>query len=212
MLRPTKGDLAMQPPVVQQPRAQPPPVVPQPPQNQPMQSPPGNEMPAPAAPAPPQTEAPAPEDATSQAAAPRGFRWHHDDTGFSVAVPKEWRVDRQGKLLYFREPGGSRFLLIDQTDNPKDDPVADWRQQESYRKDRYADYRRIRIAPVDYYQKAADWEFTYTGRSSRVHVLNRGVVTGDDKAYGIYWSTPDDEWSESLRLFEVFTETFQPAP
>jgi eukaryotic-like serine/threonine-protein kinase len=154
---------------------------------------------------------PAPETADPSAVLPAGFRWHHDDTGFSVAVPNEWDMDTEGQRVYFREPGGSRFLLIDQTNDPKDDPVKDWQEQESYRRSRYADYQRIHIVPVDYYQKAADWEFTYTGRNGRVHVLNRGVVTGDDQAYGMYWSTPDSQWQESLRYFEVFTETFRPA-
>ncbi|MGH8902294.1 MAG: protein kinase domain-containing protein [Egibacteraceae bacterium] len=205
-LRPTESHPTVQPPSVQPLQ-----------RNEPAESLPASEMPA--APTAPNTEA-APEGAASpapgitqrSAAPPRGFHWHHDDTGFSVAVPNEWRVDRQGQHVYFREPGGSRFLLIDQTDDPKDDAVADWQEQESYRRDTYTDYRRIRIAPVDYYQEAADWEFTYTGHSGRrVHVLNRGVVTDDDKGYGIYWSTGDDEWSESLRYFEVFTETFRPA-
>lgn len=204
-LRSTDGLRTAQPPTAQQPQDQ-----------APAAPPPANETPA--APATPNREAvterpPSPTpDALDQAAAlPSGFYWHHDDTGFSVAVPDEWHVDREGQRVYFREPGGSRFLLIDQTDDPKDDPVADWREQERSRRDGYADYRRIRIAPVDYYRKAADWEFTYAGRDGRVHVLNRGVVTGDDKAYGIYWSTPDRQWSQSLGYFEVFTETFRPA-
>jgi len=126
-------------------------------------------------------------------------------------VPADWTVDRQGGRVYFREPGGARFLLIDQTDQPKPDPVADWRQQEAARKDGYDKYQRIRIEPVDYFEKAADWEFTYAATSGRRHVLIRGVVTSDNQAYGIYWSTPDTQWTESRSLYQTFTKTFQPA-
>jgi serine/threonine protein kinase len=160
------------------------------------------------------TEKPAspnPDTSNQTAVLPRGFRWYHDDTGFSVAVPDQWQVDKKGQRVYFRDPDSSRFLLIDQTNDPKDDPVADWQAQEHNRKGGYADYQRIHILPVDYYRKAADWEFTYTGRNGRIHVRNRGFVTGDDQAYAIYWSTPDSQWSESLRYFNVFTETFRPA-
>ncbi len=149
--------------------------------------------------------------ATERGPVPAGFERHTDPTGFSLAVPADWTVERRGERVYFREPGSARFLLIDQTNQPKPDPVADWRQQEAAREDGYADYQRIRIEPVDYFEKAADWEFTYATPSGRRHVLNRGVVTSDNQAYGIYWSTPDTQWAESRSLYQTFTETFQPA-
>jgi hypothetical protein len=113
--------------------------------------------------------------------------------------------------VYFREPGGSRFLLIDQTDQPKADPVADWRQQEASRRGGYPEYRRVRLEAVDYFQKAADWEFTYAVGGGRQHVLNRGVVTSPRQAYGIYWSTPDRQWAASQDLWRAITDSFRPA-
>ncbi|HEY4569226.1 MAG TPA: serine/threonine-protein kinase [Kribbella sp.] len=148
---------------------------------------------------------------TGPGAVPAGFERRTDPTGFSVAVPTGWTVDRQNGRVYFREPGGARFLLVDQTDQPKPDPVADWRQQEAARKNSYNDYQRIRIEPVDYFKKAADWEFTYTTASGRRHVLIRGVITSDNQAYGLYWSTPDSDWAESRSLYETITKTFRPA-
>jgi hypothetical protein len=90
--------------------------------------------------------------------------------------------------VYVREPNGARFLLIDQTTQPKADAVVDWQQQEAARQDDIRDYRRIRIVPVDYYLEAADWEFTHTGTSGtplrqppllrrlRVHLPAPGVL------------------------------------
>ncbi|WP_328522785.1 serine/threonine protein kinase [Kribbella sp. NBC_00359] len=168
--------------------------------------------PATSRPASPSSRPTSPESpATEPGAVPAGFERHTDPTGFSLAVPAGWTVDRQGGRVYFREPGGARFLLIDQTDQPKPDPVADWRQQEAARRDGYDDYQRIRIEPVDYFEKAADWEFTYATPSGRRHVIIRGVVTSDKRAYGIYWSTPDTQWTESRSLYRTFTKTFQPA-
>jgi hypothetical protein len=142
---------------------------------------------------------------------PAGFQRRTDASGFSLAVPTGWTVQREGEQVYYREPGGSRFLIIDQTDQPKSDPVADWREQEAARKGSYQDYRRIRIEAVDYFEKAADWEFTYTTSSGRRHVQIRGVVTSDKQAYGIYWSTPETQWNESRSLLRTITDTFQPA-
>jgi len=114
-------------------------------------------------------------------------------------------------VLRLREPGSARFLLVDQNDDPRPDPVSDWERQEASRRGTYDDYERIRIEAVDYFRAAADWEFTYSTANGRVHVLNRGFVTGDDQAYALYWSTPDAQWEDSLDLFKVFARTFQPA-
>ncbi|WBQ06885.1 serine/threonine-protein kinase [Kribbella sp. CA-293567] len=151
------------------------------------------------------------EPSTPPGAVPAGFRRHTDPTGFSLAVPSNWTVRREGGRVYFREPGGSRLLLIDQTDQPKADPVADWRQQEQARRDGYPAYRRIRLEAVDYFQKAADWEFSYGVKGGRQHVLNRGVVTSPDQAYGIYWSTPDGQWAASQDTLRAITASFRPA-
>ena len=168
--------------------------------------------PATSSPASPSSRPTTPDSpATEPGSVPAGFERHTDPTGFSLAVPANWTVERRGERVYFREPGSARFLLIDQTDQPKPDPVADWRQQEAAREDGYDDYQRIRIEPVDYFEKAADWEFTYATPSGRRHVLNRGVVTSDNQAYGIYWSTPDTQWAESRSLYRTFTQTFRPA-
>jgi hypothetical protein len=148
---------------------------------------------------------------TAPVGVPAGFRRHTDSTGFSLAVPAGWTVGRDGGQVSFREPGGSRLLLIDQTDQPKADPVADWRQQEQARRDGYADYQRIRIEAVDYFVKAADWEFTYAAGSGRQHVLIRGVVTSADQAYGIYWSTPESQWPGSRAMLRTITDSFRPA-
>jgi hypothetical protein len=142
---------------------------------------------------------------------PAGFERHRDPTGFSVAVPQGWKSERDSGPVYFREPSGSGLLIIDQTDRPKADPVADWRQQEAARRSGYTDYRRIRIEAVNYFDKAADWEFTYATRSGRQHVLIRGVVTSPNQAYGIYWSTPDAQWQQNLPALRTILKTFQPA-
>src|SRR5439155_1115484 len=82
-------------------------------------------------------------------------------------------------------------------DQPKPDPVADWRTQEAYRVAHgdFPGYHRIRIAPVSYFVKAADWEFSYTRRGARTRVVNRGFITSAHQAYGLWWQVPDDAWA-----------------
>jgi hypothetical protein len=159
------------------------------------------------------TTAPSPTGAprTTAPAIPAGFHRYQDRTGFSLAIPDGWRITRRDHYVYVREPNGARFLLIDQTTEPKPDAVADWQRQEAARKDGIRDYRRIRIVPVDYYVEAADWEFTHTSNDGTpLHVVSRGFVTSSNQAYGLYWSTPESQWRASLRYFGVFTSTFRP--
>jgi hypothetical protein len=143
---------------------------------------------------------------------PAGFHLYADPTGFSIAVPDGWQITHDGHLLYVRDPNSTRYLMVDQSDQPKSDPVADWTEQESERRDGWPDYQRIKIVAVPYFLKAADWEFTYAGDGGvRTHVINRGVVTSPHQAYGLYWSAPDPEWQADLTYWTTFTTTLKPA-
>jgi serine/threonine protein kinase len=142
---------------------------------------------------------------------PDGFRLLRDPSGFALAIPRGWDVSRQDHYVYVRDSQTGRFLLIDQTDQPKADAVADWTRQEAARRDGMRDYERIRIERVDYFLEAADWEFRHTRSGTRLHVVNRGFVTSENQAYGLYWSTPESLWNDSRHYFDTFARTFQPA-
>jgi hypothetical protein len=136
-----------------------------------------------------------------------------DETGFTVAVPQGWRAERDGPRVYFRDPQSRAYLMVDQTDSPAPDPVADWQQQEPAVADRLESYERLgQIEAVDFRGwEAADWEFVFgPGQSTRV--LNRNVVTAPDQAYALYWSVPASAWEELLPVHEQVVGSFEPAP
>ena len=143
---------------------------------------------------------------------PPGWQMRGDGTGFSVPVPVGWQFgrDSDGRPLW-RDPGHTRLLLIDQSRHPKSDPVKDWLANEAARRSGYDNYVRIKIVAVDYWDKAADWEFTYTRDGHPLHVLNRGFVTAPDQAYSIYWSTPASEWANDRSQLDVILRGFHPA-
>jgi serine/threonine protein kinase len=145
---------------------------------------------------------------------PAGWRWYHDQTGFTVAVPQGSVMSRDRTIVYFRDYATGRVLGIDRSPNPQWDPVADWTAQEQYRLQRgdWRDYHRIKIVPVNYHLAAADWEFTYAGNSGRIHVINRGFVASAHQAHAIYWSTPEATWVQNLPNFDLIASTFQPIP
>jgi hypothetical protein len=168
-------------------------------------------------PAEPTATPPAGGDATAAPggplpALPAGWREYTDSTGFSLYVPANWRVSREGRMVYFR--GDGRVLGIDQTDQPRPDPVADWRGQAAARvaNGDFPNYDEIRIEAVPYWQKAADWEFTYGSSGRRTHVNNRGFVVSSHKAYGIWWQAPDGEWADASADLQLIFASFRPAP
>jgi hypothetical protein len=145
---------------------------------------------------------------------PSGWHYYHDVTGFTVAVPDGWSMFRRDGIVYFKDPNGRRLLGIDQTTQPKMDPVADWQAQERYRVSRgdFPGYQRIGIRHVDYHVTAADWEFRYDDHGVRTHVINRGAVFNAHQAYGFYWSTPDNQWATNFANFTLIVNTFQGKP
>jgi hypothetical protein len=147
-----------------------------------------------------------------QPALPAGWQDYRDPTGFAVYVPAGWTRSVEGSIVYFRDPRTGRVLGIDQTDRPKSDPVADWRNQASYRVQRgdFPGYTELRIASVPFFSAAADWEFTFNGRV-RQHVNNRGFVVSPTKAYGIWWQTSDADWAAARPDLQLVFDSFRPA-
>ncbi|GGL20243.1 serine/threonine-protein kinase [Planomonospora parontospora] len=141
---------------------------------------------------------------------PSGWRMHKDPFGFSVGLPKGWKVERrQGTQVRFRGPDDRRsYLMIDYTDSPGPDSKKDWDVYEPQARGGFPGYKRIRIEKVDYMEDAADWEFTWEPGYGKVRVLNRGFITKGGRGYAIYWHTPASKWKKNLKLFEGFAATF----
>jgi hypothetical protein len=171
-----------------------------------------------AAPAPtttaPTSAAPSPSVPTGAGAValPPGWHLYADPSGYKVPVPANWKVWHQGTETYFQEQGGQyRLLIVDQTTTPAPDPVADWTGKESDRIAGYRDYHRISIKSVDYWDKAADWEFTRTSSSGNpLHVVKRGFITAKNQAYGITWSTSEKDWNANKANLDLIYRDFVP--
>lgn len=162
----------------------------------------------------PTTPPPTPQETPTQTppedGVPAGFTLHADETGFSVAVPDGWTAQRRSATAVdFKDPTSGRYLRVDQTDAPGDDPKKDWEQQEKSVEKRLENYERVDIEEVDYNGwPAADWEFTF---GSNTHVLNRGFVPNENKGYALYMSSPEEQWDESMQLFQTIAASFSPA-
>ncbi|MET9125979.1 serine/threonine-protein kinase [Streptomyces sp. NPDC004528] len=136
---------------------------------------------------------------------------YHGSQGFSIGLPKGWSyrsTDSAGAR--FTGPDGQK-LLVGWTSTPKDDPVADWRNQE--RGMVRPQYQKIRIEKVDYRDwNTADWEFTYQDGGTTYRSIDRGFVVNSHQGYALMYTAKASAWDGELRkdTWQTLTKTFQP--
>jgi hypothetical protein len=176
------------------------------------EKPAASSAPAAAAPAPTTAKPSSPAPATSKPAAgvPKGWYLYKGD-GYSVPVPNGADVRPQGSEVYVTK--NNRLLIIDHSEQPKADPVADWAAQERERRGtKYRNYKRVSLAGLNYHGKAADWEFTYTTESGNPqHAVKRGFITTPGKqAYSLSWYTSPDDWDASQKDLQIIYQGFKP--
>lgn len=165
--------------------------------------------------APTANPSPIAEEAVSQVLPPpsAGWRYHRDDPRFLVPVPDGWRSQRVGEGVEFRESGGSRQFVLDELRPIPADLVAGLRTREKSERQRYGNYRRVRLAALNYQVRAAEWEWTYTdANGTPMRATSRAFVDRNGHAYTIGWTTSDAEWSVSRGIFELITDGFQGLP
>lgn len=131
--------------------------------------------------------------------------------GFSVGLPKGWKYQSTSAAgARFTGPDGQK-LLIGWTPTPKSDPVADWKNQESYMV--RSQYKRLRIEKVDFRGwNTADWEFTYVDGGTKYRSIDRGFVVNGNLGYGIMYTAKAAKWGSDERkdAWQTFTKTFEP--
>ncbi|MER7487274.1 serine/threonine-protein kinase [Streptomyces sp. NPDC126497] len=131
--------------------------------------------------------------------------------GYSIGLPEGWTFRSTGAAGdRFTGPDGQK-LLIGWTTTPKDDPVADWKNQE--RAMVRSQYQRISIKPVDYRGwNTADWEFTYVESGTTYRSIDRGTVVGERLGYGLMYTAKAAEWDSDRRkdTWRTLTKTFRP--
>ncbi|MFF8098738.1 serine/threonine-protein kinase [Streptomyces sp. NPDC016640] len=136
---------------------------------------------------------------------------HKGSQGYSIGLPKGWKYQSTGSAGdRFTGPDGQK-LLIGWTSAPKDDPVADWTNQERFMV--RSQYERIRIEAVDYRGwNTADWEFTYVENGTKYRSVDRGTVVNDRLGYGLMYTARAADWGSEQRkdTWRTLTGTFEP--
>ena len=156
---------------------------------------------------------PSASPSASADALPAGWRLYTGPNGFKVPIPNgfEARVRSDNVVLY--EVGGARrVLFIQWTPNPKKDAYADWKSQESSRRNFVRNYKLVGITKCDpYFRTCADWDWLETRNGdTRFHVRNRGVATASNRGFALRWEVPAKDWDANLANWEIITKGFVP--
>ena len=161
----------------------------------------------------PTTTSPPTTTAQNAGDAPPGFDLAQDPLGFEVAVPEGWyrRLDGATRVDYVNPTNSGNYLRIDQIPQAGPDAYDAWVDYEQDLPDLFPGYQLLRLERVDFRGwPAADLEWTYSGSSGTMRVLDRGFIT-DPRGFALLMSGPASTWeSESRPVFDVAAATFNP--
>jgi eukaryotic-like serine/threonine-protein kinase len=165
-------------------------------------------------PAPDEEAATPPEedgDAVEEADVPDDWQTV-DGTTYDLAVPAGWEVDPgDGNVVDHRDPDTGTYLRVDWTDDPADDPVADWEALSASLAQRFDGYEEQRLEPRTFRgEPAALLEYTYTAGGAELRAYNLNVLAGD-RAYALNLQSPAEDWDEAEELFPSLVGGFSPS-
>ncbi|MEU1704523.1 serine/threonine-protein kinase [Streptomyces sp. NPDC005706] len=136
---------------------------------------------------------------------------HKGGQGYSIGLPKGWKYQSTGAAGdRYTGPDGQK-LLVAWTSTPKNDPVADWKNQE--RGMVRSQYQKIRIEQVDYRGwNTADWEFTYSEGGTKYRTIDRGFVVNGHLGHALMYTAKAAKWHGDLRedTWRTLTKSFEP--
>jgi hypothetical protein len=135
-----------------------------------------------------------------------GWVWYQDPTGYRIAVPGGWTAYGGPGGMCFRDTGDNRWLGVSQWTGGGD-PVAHVRSR--VQELRPPGYQEVHIAPVQYYQGGADWEFQYDAPiRGRMHGVVRDFLVAPGLGYTVSWCTTEFDWSVNLDNFRLVMASF----
>ncbi|GLZ13678.1 hypothetical protein Acsp04_39130 [Actinomadura sp. NBRC 104425] len=140
--------------------------------------------------------------AASAVTPPRTVRYHESD-GYSLAVPKDWKRQRNGAAVQWTDPLAQRGLSITPVSG---EPLSGLRAAEhlALAADEFPGYRRLRLEKArDVAGHAAEWEFTW-GKTAAMHVLRTRTA-----GFEFSFFAPASHWAPSRRLYGDILATFQ---
>jgi hypothetical protein len=144
---------------------------------------------------------------------PAFTEWTHPTGGYSVQVPKGWKLQWDGThtRAKFYNASGAVYVQLYQNKVGKASIEDVWKAGENYQKKNVKDYARVAFKPAKIAgQDALDWEWTYFSDKTNVtrHILDRGIVI-DGTSYELYISAPDKQYAANVHLLDKVSESFR---
>jgi hypothetical protein len=145
---------------------------------------------------------------------PKGWTWHRDPTGFSLALPTGWQRSASGTAVCFTDPTGDHAFTVDSAALVTREPLTYWQNREKAAKSdgSLPGYRKISMGVLLLKRGGADWEYTWRPDSDTVqHVRRILVATTANRSYLLTWTTSDGAWTAGLPLQRQLVDLFESA-
>jgi eukaryotic-like serine/threonine-protein kinase len=139
-----------------------------------------------------------------------GWSYFSDGSGFHIPVPDGWTYQKVGTMYCFRDNDGDRVMSLDTGRNPAADPVKACQNEAArlVKAGALPGYQQITIEKRPLLNKAADWEYTYTGDTgTRLHVQTRWFAS-NGHGYALSWGTREVDWSADFSKISFVLSVF----
>jgi serine/threonine protein kinase len=168
---------------------------------------------APASPLPSASPTPGPTVSSSEPlpgenGLPGGWTYHREPGRFRVAVPLGWIIERDGRIVRFREPNALTRLSVEMWQAEPEGALADTRDLDrtwaAGGSGAPPGYRRLRLDPVVIGDGGAEWEYTFSDERSgtTMQVLSRRFNTGAS-CFAISWTGPVYDSASRRSYFDL---------
>ncbi|WP_425558099.1 protein kinase domain-containing protein [Cryptosporangium japonicum] len=138
--------------------------------------------------------------------------YDYPDRGFTLKAPADWSEKKAETYVDYDGPQGDKLRALIESGSS---PEQHLKSAENYQKQRLSKGQITAFETV--YQREStkklggrdtwEWEFTYTESNVRKHRVWRVAVV-DGKAYNLYLTTADGDFSERLPLYDQITASF----
>jgi hypothetical protein len=144
---------------------------------------------------------------------PQFTEWTHPTGGYSVQVPKGWKLqwDSTHTRAKFYNASGAAYIQLYQNKVGNASIEDVWKAGENYQKKNVQQYTRLAFKPAKIAgQDALDWEWTYFSARTNVtrHILDRGIII-DGISYELYFSAPEKQYATDVHLLDKVSESFR---
>ncbi len=142
---------------------------------------------------------------------PDGYRLAKDPEGFTIAVPKGFMRETDGRRIFYVSPSGTYRIGIKEADPEPGGPLAAQRRADTEGPRNNPGYRNSEVTETTRNGRpAALWEFTWDGASKTQGERHTYDLCWEEggRMYDVWVSGPAEQAEQTRKYFDTAVDTF----